>query len=441
MKPPTGKITDVRALDVRFPTSRELHGSDAMHRDPDYSAAYVVLVTDRSDGLQGHGLSFTIGRGTEVVVAAVLALKPLLVGQSIAAFIDAPGAFVRYLMGDTQLRWLGPEKGVIHLATSAVVNALWDLWAKLENQPLWKLLAGMSPERIVEIVDWRYLSDALTADEARDMLDRLMPTRAEREAELRAVGYPAYTTSVGWLGYPDDKIQRLCREGLAAGFTRFKIKVGLDQADDARRAALVRKEIGEGRALMLDANQRWDVDQAIEWVTALSRYRPFWIEEPTSPDDVLGHAAIARALEPLAIGVATGEHCPNRVMFKQMLQARALSFCQIDFCRLAGVNEVIAVLLLAARFGVPVCPHAGGVGLCEYVQHASIFDYIAVSGSLDARSIEYVDHLHEHFVDPCIIRGGNYLVPSAAGSSITMKPSSLAEYAYPAGPTWKVPEN
>ncbi|HEY3595061.1 MAG TPA: enolase C-terminal domain-like protein [Polyangiaceae bacterium] len=434
-----GTITELRTMDVRFPTSREAHGSDAMHRDPDYSAAYVVLRTDRGDGVEGHGLSFTIGRGTEIVVAGVRALEPLLLGQRIADFVETPGAFVRRLMGDTQLRWLGPEKGVIHLASSAVVNALWDLWSKLEQKPLWKVLADLSSERIVELVDWRYLTDALTSDEARDMLDRLAPTRAAREAELRAGGYPAYTTSVGWLGYPDEKIKRLCQEGIEAGFTRFKIKVGLDRADDERRAALVRQEIGPSRTLMFDANQRWDVDEAIDWVTALSRHRPLWIEEPTSPDDILGHAAIARALEPLGIGVATGEHCPNRVMFKQMLQARALSFCQIDFCRLAGVNEVVAVLLLAARFGIPVCPHAGGVGLCEYVQHASIFDYIAVSGSLESRCIEFVDHLHEHFVDPCVVRGGSYQVPAAAGSSITMKPESLADYAFPNGPVWKTP--
>jgi L-fuconate dehydratase len=287
------------------------------------------------------------------------------------------------------------------------------------------------------MVDWRYLTDALTPEEARRALDRLVPTRAAREAELLAGGYPAYNTSCGWLGYPDEQVRRLCRQALAEGFTRFKIKVGESRADDLRRALLVRQEIGPSATLMLDANQRWDVGQAIEWVSALAPARPLWIEEPTSPDDVLGHAAIARALEPLGIGVATGEHCQNRVVFKQLLQARALSFCQIDFCRLAGVNEVVAVLLLAARFGVPVCPHAGGVGLCEYVQHASIFDYIAVSGALENRSIEYVDHLHEHFLDPCVVRGGRYQVPSAPGSSITMKPASLAAYAYPQGPIWK----
>jgi L-fuconate dehydratase len=433
-----GIITELRALDVRFPTSRELDGSDAMHADPDYSAAYVIIGTDRGDGVEGHGLTFTIGRGTEVVVAAIGALRSLVVGQPLAAFIEAPGAFFhRLTQSDTQLRWLGPEKGVMQLATAAVVNALWDLAAKLAGKPLWKLLADLSPAQIVELVDWHYMTDALTPDAARRALDALVPTRAAREAELREHGYPAYTTSVGWLGYGDDKIRRLSREALAAGFERFKIKVGGNRADDIRRAALVREEIGPGRTLMIDANQRWDVGEAIEWVTALAPSKPLWIEEPTSPDDVLGHAAIARALEPLGIGVATGENIPNRVVFKQLLAARAIAFCQIDMCRMSGVNEVVAVLLLAARFGVPVCPHAGGVGLCEYVQHASIFDYIAVSGSLERRSIEYVDHLHEHFVDPCVIRGGRYVVPTAAGASITMKPASLSAHTYPEGSVWK----
>jgi L-fuconate dehydratase len=432
-----GVITNLRIFDVRFPTSRGLHGSDAMNPDPDYSAGYVVLETDRGDGIEGHGLTFTIGRGTEVVVAALHALSPLVVGQALEAFRQAPGEIYRRLTGDSQLRWLGPEKGVMHLATAAVVNALWDLWAKLENKPLWRLLSGLSPQQIVDLVDWRYLSDALTPEQARKALDQFVPSRAAREAYMLKHGYPAYTTSVGWLAYPDDKVRRLCNEGLAEGFSRFKIKVGLDQADDLRRATLVREVIGPERHLMIDANQRWDVEQAISWTKSLAHTRPLWIEEPTSPDDILGHAEIARALEPLGIGVATGEHCANRVMFKQLLQARAISFCQIDFCRLAGVNEVVAVLLLAARFGVPVCPHAGGVGLCEYVQHASLFDYIAVSGSLENRAIEFVDHLHEHFVDPCLIKSGCYQAPLAAGASITMKPASLSAHLFPGGPVWQ----
>jgi L-fuconate dehydratase len=431
------RIIDLEVRDIRFPTSLEKDGSDAMNPDPDYSAAYVILQTDRPDGLQGHGLTFTIGRGTEVVVAAVMALRPLVVGQPVEAFSGAPGAFWKHLTGDSQLRWLGPEKGVIHLATAAVVNALWDLWAKIEGKPLWKLLSGLSPAQIVELVDWRYLSDALTPDEAREMLERLAPTRARRESDIIASGYPAYTTSAGWLGYSDEKIRRLCREALAAGWTRFKVKVGADQEDDQRRCGVIRSEIGAERTLMIDANQRWDVGPAIEWVRALAPCHPLWIEEPTSPDDILGHAAIARALAPLGIGVATGEHCHNRVMFKQLLQAGAISFCQIDACRLGGVNEVVAVLLLAAKFGVPVCPHAGGVGLCEYVQHESIFDFICVTGSREGRVIEYVDHLHEHFVDPCVIRRGAYQVPTAPGTSITMKLESLAAYGYPSGEAWK----
>jgi L-fuconate dehydratase len=433
----SGRITGLRVLDVRFPTSQSQDGSDAMNPDPDYSAAYVILTTDRADGTEGHGLTFTIGRGNDVVAVAIEALKPLVVGQPVAAFTSAPGAFWKHLTGDSQLRWIGPEKGVIHLATAAVVNALWDLWAKLERKPLWQLLSSLTPAQIVEMVDWRYLTDALTPDEAHTMLARLEPTRARREAEMKEHGYPAYTTSAGWLGYSDDKIRRLCREALAAGFTHFKIKVGNDLQDDIRRAAIVRAEIGPSLAFMIDANQRWDVGPAVEWTKALAFAKPLWIEEPTSPDDILGHAAIAKALAPLGIGVATGEHCQNRVMFKQMLQARAISYCQIDACRLGGVNEVVAVLLLAAKFGVPVCPHAGGVGLCEYVQHASLFDYIAVSGSLEGRVTEYVNHLHEHFVDPCRVSGGRYCVPPAPGSSITIKADALAQHAYPHGPVWR----
>lgn len=431
------KITDLQVLDIRFPTSLALDGSDAMNPDPDYSAAYVILKTDRPDGIEGHGLTFTIGRGTEIVVAAVHALRPLVVGQPVSAFTSAPGAFWKHLTGDSQLRWIGPEKGAIHLATAAVVNALWDLWAKLERKPLWKLLSDLTPAQIVELVDWRYLTDALTPDEALASLERLAPTRAAREAEMLRDGYPAYTTSAGWLGYSDEKIQRLCREGIAEGFTHFKMKVGADLADDQRRAAIVRATIGEQRTLMIDANQRWDVPQAIEWTKALAKFRPLWIEEPTSPDDVLGHAAIARALEPHGIGVATGEHCQNRVVFKQLLQARAISFCQIDSCRLGGVNEVVAVLLLANKFNIPVCPHAGGVGLCEYVQHESIFDYICVSGSLENRITEYVDHLHEHFLDPCVVKNGRYVAPTAPGTSITIRPESLTSHTFPTGPVWQ----
>ena len=427
-------ITHVEVRDVRFPTSRGLDGSDAMNADPDYSATYVILHTDAADGLQGHGLTFTIGRGNELCVAAVRALAPFVAGLSLEEIASDMGAFWRRVVGDSQLRWVGPEKGVIHLATAAVVNAVWDLWAKVEGKPLWKLLADMSPEEIVRCVDFRYITDALTPDEALEILRRLAPSRAQRERELRERGYPAYTTSAGWLGYSDEKIRRLCREGMAEGWSHFKIKVGRDLADDVRRAALIREEIGPDRKLMVDANQVWEVNEAIDSMRELARFDPWWIEEPTSPDDVLGHATIARAIAP--IGVATGEHCQNRIVFKQLMQAGAISFCQIDACRLGGVNEVIAVLLLAAKFGIPVCPHAGGVGLCEYVQHLSMFDFVCVSGTMENRIVEYVDHLHEHFLDPVVIRGGRYMPPTAAGYSITMRPESLEEYAYPDGAAW-----
>jgi L-fuconate dehydratase len=428
-------VTGVEALDVRFPTSRELDGSDAMNPDPDYSATYVVLRTDHPEGLEGHGLTFTIGRGNELCVAAVRSLEHLVLGLTLEQIAADMAGFWRRVTGDSQLRWVGPDKGVIHLATAAVVNAVWDLYAKAEGKPLWKLLADMTPEELVACVDFRYLTDALTPAEALEILRSLAPTRARREAEMLEHGYPAYTTSAGWLGYPDEKIRQLCREGVAEGWSHFKIKVGRDLADDVRRAAIIREEIGPERKLMMDANQVWEVGEAIAGMRELARFDPWWIEEPTSPDDVLGHAAIARAVAP--IGVATGEHCQNRVVFKQLMQANAIRFCQIDSCRLGGVNEVLAVILMAAKFGVPVCPHAGGVGLCEYVQHLSLFDYICASGSLEDRIVEYVDHLHEHFVHPVTVRRGRYLPPLEPGYSITMKPASLEEYAFPHGAAWR----
>lgn len=431
-------ITGARALDVRFPTSRDLSGSDAMNEAPDYSAAYVILTTD--SGLEGHGLTFTIGRGNELCVAAIESLAPLVVGRTLESFTEDMGAFWRHVTGDSQLRWLGPEKGVIHLATAAIVNAVWDLWAKTENKPLWKLLSDMSPEEVVSCVDFRYITDALTPEEALEILRENEPTKGEREEEMRTHGYPAYTTSAGWLGYPDEKIRRLCREAVAEGWGHIKIKVGRDVEDDARRAQIIREEIGPDRKLMMDANQVWDVGEAISNMQYLKRFSPWWIEEPTSPDDVLGHAEIARSLESHGIGVATGEHCQNRIVFKQLLQAEAISFCQIDSCRLGGVNEVISVLLMAAKFGVPVCPHAGGVGLCEYVQHLSIFDYVAVSASLEDRVLEYVDHLHEHFVDPVRIENGRYVPPERPGYSIEMYHESLEEFEYPAGSAWAAEE-
>ena len=427
-------IKDVIARDIRFPTSKSFAGSDAMNPDPDYSAAYVVLRTDSPDGLEGHGLTFTIGRGTELCVAAINALKPLVMGKTLESFTANMGEFWRAITGDSQLRWLGPEKGIIHMATGAVVNAVWDLWAKAERKPVWKLLVDMTPEQLVSCIDFRYITDALTPEEALHILRRNAPTRAEREAVMLAHGYPAYTTSTGWLGYSDDLIRNLCRQAIAEGWTHFKIKVGRNLEDDIRRSQIIRQEIGPDRKLMMDANQVWDVGEAIANMKHLAQFDPWWIEEPTSPDDVLGHAAIARAVAP--IGVATGEHAQNRIIFKQLLQANAIRFCQIDSCRLGGVNEVLAVLLMAAKFGVPVCPHAGGVGLCEYVQHLSIFDYICVSASLENRIVEYVDHLHEHFVDPVVIKDGRYIPPSIPGYSITMKPESLDEYEFPVGKAW-----
>jgi L-fuconate dehydratase len=428
------KITEVVAHDVRFPTSRTLAGSDAMNPEPDYSAAYVVLRTDDSRGLEGHGFTFTIGRGNELCVAAINSLAARVRGLSLEEFAEDPGAAWYHLVGDSQLRWVGPEKGVIHLATAAVVNALWDLWAKAEGKPLWKLLADLEPEAFVRCVPLRYLTDAITRDEALAIVERNEASKVEREAYLREHGYPAYTTSAGWLGYSDEQLRQLCRAGVAQGWTHFKVKVGRDLQDDIRRARIIREEIGPERQLMMDANQVWDVDQAIAWMKELARFEPWWIEEPTSPDDVLGHAAIARAVAP--IKVATGEHCQNRVMFKQLLQAEAIGICQVDAARLGGVNEVLAVLLLAAKFGVPVCPHAGGVGLCEYVQHLSMVDYLRVSGSMEGRVIEYVDHLHEHFLAPVVMRGGRYMPPTEPGYSATMRAESIAEHSFPRGAVW-----
>ena len=428
------KITRIEALDIRFPTSRESIGSDAMNPDPDYSAAYCIVHTDTA--LKGHGLTFTIGRGNELCVAAISALAPLLIGRTLESFTANMGEFWRMITGDSQLRWVGPEKGVIHLATAALVNAVWDLYAKSEGKPVWKLLVDMTPEQVVSTIDFRYITDALTPEEALGILQRNADTRAAREEEMRRVGFPAYTTSAGWLGYSDRRTRELCREALAEGWTHFKIKVGADIDDDVRRAGIIREEIGWDRKLMMDANQRWDVDEAIANMGMLAKFKPWWIEEPTSPDDVLGHAKIRRSIAP--IGVATGEHCQNRVLFKQLLQAGAIDFCQIDSCRLGGVNEILSVLLMAAKFGVPVCPHAGGVGLCEYVQHLSLFDYICVSGSLENRLLEYVDHLHEHFITPVRMKDGRYMPPTAPGYSIEMKPASLADFAYPEGAAWKI---
>jgi L-fuconate dehydratase len=428
------KITALRTHDLRFPTSASLDGSDAMNPDPDYSAAYVVLSTDGSH--EGHGLTFTIGRGNDIVTAAALQHAVKLIGRDVKAIAADPGALYRELQSDSQLRWLGPEKGVVHIAFAAVMNAVWDLIARAAGKPLWRLLADMTPEQLVDAADLRYLSDALTRDEALEILRAQEPTRAARIAELEARGgYPCYTTSAGWLGYSDDKLRRLLQEAVDQGYRHVKLKVGADLEEDRRRLAIAREVIGWDAKLMIDANQVWDVPQAIDWVKALAEFEPHWIEEPTSPDDVLGHAAVRRAVAP--IGVATGEHGMNRVLFKQMLQAEALDYLQLDSARLAGVNEIIAVYLLAAKFGVPVCPHAGGVGLCELVQHLSVFDFVAVSGTLEDRVTEYVDHLHEHFTDPCLVEDGNYLLPARPGYSAEMHAASIEAYSYPDGDYWK----
>jgi L-fuconate dehydratase len=428
-------ITGTRTYDVRFPTSLTGAGSDAMHTDPDYSAAYVVLETDHPDGLEGHGLSFTCGRGNEVVVAAIEALLHHVAGRALEDLKADPAGFWRSLVSDSHLRWLGPEKGAIHMAVGAIVNAVWDLWAKVDGKPLWRLLADMSPEQLVACVDFRYIEDALSPAEALEILRGNEPTRGERAAEMLREGFPAYTTSAGWIGYADGQLPELARQALEAGFTAVKLKVGADPAADLRRARLLRQAIGTERRLMLDANQVWGVDEAIAAVAGLAEVGPWWIEEPTSPDDLLGHQRIRRAVAP--VRVATGEHVHNRIMWKQFFQAGATDVCQVDACRLGGVNEVLAVLLLAAKFGVPVCPHGGGVGLCEYVQHVAIFDYVAVGARLDGRMCEYVDHLHEHFVDPCRLAAGRYVAPERPGFSIEMRPDSLAAYSYPDGPVWR----
>ncbi len=429
------RITGFDVHDVRFPTSDDGHGSDAMHPDPDYSAAVVVLQTDQ-EGLEGHGLAFTLGRGTELVCAAVRVLAPHLVGRTLLGVSGDLGGLWRALTSDSQLRWVGPEKGVVHLATAAVVNALWDLLAKEASKPLWRYVCDLAPEELVAAIDFRYLTDVLTPEEALGLLHENESSKEARVAELGERGFPAYTTSVGWLGYPDEKIRALCRRAVAQGWTHFKMKVGADLEDDVRRARLLRDEIGPDRFLMMDANQRWDVDEAIRWMEHLAPFGPLWIEEPTSPDDVLGHARIAEAVAP--IGVATGEQCHNRVVFKQLLQTHAISYCQLDTCRLGGLNEVLAVLLLAKKFGVPVCPHAGGVGLCEMVAHVVAIDHARIGASLEGRVAEYVDHLHEHFEDPCEIRDAAYVLPDAPGYSTTLKRASLERFRFPDGPVWRL---
>lgn len=418
------RITALRTADIRFPTSLSLDGSDAMNPDPDYSAAYVVLETDA--GLEGHGLTFTIGRGNEICVAAIEALRPLVVGLDLDWIRQDPARFWRHVTGDSQLRWIGPDKGAMHLATGAVVNAVWDLWAKAEGKPVWQLVADMSPEEIVACIDFRYITDCITPEEALALLTAGAEGKAERRERLLEGGYPCYTTSAGWLGYSDEKLHRLAREAVDAGFRHVKLKVGRDLEDDIRRLRIAREAVGPDCRLMIDANQIWETGQAIDWVRALAFAEPWFIEEPTSPDDVEAHRAIREAIHP--IRVATGEMCQNRILFKQFIMRGAIDVVQIDSCRIGGVNEILAVLLMAAKHGLPVCPHAGGVGLCEYVQHLSMIDYLCFSGTMEDRVVEYVDHLHEHFVDPCVIRDAAYMPPQRPGFSIEMKPQSIAQY-------------
>ncbi len=421
------RITGLRTVDLRFPTSASLDGSDAMNPDPDYSAAYVILETD-VPGLEGHGLTFTIGRGNDICVAAIQAMRHLVIGLDLAWIAEEPARMWRHLTGDSQLRWIGPDKGAMHLATGAVVNAIWDLWAKAEGKPVWKLVADMTPEQLVRAIDFRYLTDAITPEQALALLTERAAGKAERVATLEANGYPCYTTSAGWLGYADEKLRRLAQEAVDAGFHHIKLKVGRDLEDDIRRVRIAREVLGPDRKLMIDANQVWEVGQAIEWVNALAFAKPWFIEEPTSPDDVLGHKAIREGIG--AVQVATGEMCQNRILFKQFMAVGAVDVIQLDACRIGGVNEALAVLLLAARYNLPVCPHAGGVGLCEYVQHLSMIDYLCFAGTMDGRVIEYVDHLHEHFLEPCVIRDAAYMPPQRPGYSIEMKPETLVQYRF-----------
>ena len=420
-------ITALRVEDVRFPTSLALDGSDAMNPDPDYSAAYVILDTD-NPALSGHGLTFTIGRGNEICCAAINALTHLVVGRDLASITTDMGKFWREFTSDSQLRWIGPDKGAIHLATGAVVNAVWDLWSKAAGKPLWQLVADMSPEELVRCIDFRYITDCITPQEALTLLQQRSDNKAQRREKLLAEGYPCYTTSAGWLGYPDDKLRRLCQEAVDAGFDYLKLKVGRDLQDDIRRVRIARDVIGPDRKLMIDANQVWETNDAIPWINALAFAKPWFIEEPTSPDDIEGHRKIRQAVAP--VKVATGEMCQNRIMFKQFIMREAIDVVQIDACRMGGVNEVLAVMLMAAKYNLPVCPHAGGVGLCEYVQHLSMIDYLCIAGTHEGRVIEYVDHLHEHFVHPCDIRGAAYMPPQAPGFSIEMHQASIDKYRF-----------
>lgn len=429
----SNRIVRLTARDVRFPTSDRLDGSDATNRDPDYSATYVVLETDK--GNQGFSLIFTIGRGNDICCKAVEAMGHLVIGKDFDEIQGDIGGYYDELRSDSQIRWLGPEKGIVHMAAGAIVNAIWDMRARAERKPVWRLLAEMDPEEFVGCADLRYVEDVLTRDEALEIVERNIATRSQRIGHLEEHGYPAYTMSAGWLGYDDAKIRRLSREAVNQGFRHIKLKVGVNVDDDIRRLRGIRETVGDDVILMVDANQAWEVDEAIEWMRRLAEFRPWFIEEPTSPDDVMGHRKIRENIGD--IRVATGEHCPNRILFKQFIAGDAIDVVQIDACRMAGLNEILTVYLLAAKFGKPVCPHAGGVGLCEYVQHLSMIDYVMISAEIGERVIEFADHLHEHFEDPCVLRNGAYQVPTAPGFSVQMREQSVADYEYPDGPEWR----
>ena len=427
------RIKTLSTFDIRFPTSELLVGSDAMNKEPDYSAAYLELTTE--SGQQGNALIFTIGRGNDICCQTLESMKHLVIGHDLATIKTDVGQFYDQLRADSQLRWLGPEKGVIHMANGAIMNAVWDLWARSEGKPVWRLLSEMSPEDFVDCLDLRYLEDALTRQEALAIVGRNEATKQGRIHDLERKGYPCYTTSAGWLGYDDDKLRKLCKEAVDKGFKHLKLKVGQNLEDDIRRCRILRETVGHEVELMIDSNQTWEVPQAVEWLKALAPFKPWFIEEPTSPDDILGHKAIKQAIKPMQ--VATGEHCHNRVMFKQFITSDAIDVVQIDACRLASLNEILAVYVLAAKYGKLVCPHAGGVGLCEYVQHLSMIDYTRISADLSGRVIEFVDHLHEHFEAPCVVENACYQTPNHPGFSIRMKESSISEYLYPNGPVWR----
>ncbi|XP_068626646.1 mitochondrial enolase superfamily member 1-like [Battus philenor] len=429
------KIVQLDVKDIRFPTSLGGHGSDALHTDPNYSCAYVTTTTE--NGKHGYGLTFTCGRGTEVVVFIIRSLKKFVLGKNAADIFADFAGFWRAITNDSQMRWIGPEKGAIHLAVAAIINSLWDLWARIENKPLWRLLVDMEPEELVSTIDFRYITDVITKEEAVQLLKDKKAKKQERIEYLEKNGYPAYTTQVGWMGYSDELVKQLCEKYIELGFTHFKVKVGRNLDDDYRRCSAVRKYIGDDNFLMVDANQAWSVNEAIEWMKKLAPLKILWIEEPTSPDDVLGHAAISEALKPYGIGVATGEMCANRVMFKQFLQSGGMQFCQIDSARIGGVNEILAVYLMAEKLKVKVCPHAGGVGLCEMVQHLQYWDYASLSGTMEGRLIEYVDQQHEHFYDPTVVVNARYLAPKLPGYSTQFLPETLDKYTYPNGKEWQ----